>query len=129
MESASEVIATETARGLEAIAVPVPGDSGSSRFTPPGATGVVWYFNNLTGLMRTCVGDVTDVSTCPTATLVSGTVRFQGQEIQRLQSYQIARLGLGWRYGGHIQGQGRDRGAQQMAAMHSQRAHGPLLEG
>lgn len=63
-------------------AVPVPGDSGSSRFTPPGATGVTWYFNNLTGLMRTCVGDVTDFSTCPTATLVSGTVRFHVTDTQ-----------------------------------------------
>lgn len=57
-------------------AVPVSGDSGRSRFDPPGASGVTWYFDNLTGLMRVCVGDVNDIGTCPVATLVSGTVRF-----------------------------------------------------
>jgi Tfp pilus assembly protein PilV len=61
---------------IPAAAVPVRGDSSSSRFTPPGATGVTWYFNNLTGQMRVCTGDVNDVSTCPTATLVSGAVRY-----------------------------------------------------
>lgn len=53
-----------------------PNDSSRSRFTPPGASGLTWYFDNLTGLMRVCVGEVTDVSTCPVNTLVSGTVRF-----------------------------------------------------
>jgi len=57
-------------------AVPVSGDSGRSRFNPPGASNVAWYFDNLTGLMRVCVGDVNDIGTCPVATLVSGTVRF-----------------------------------------------------
>lgn len=56
-------------------AVPVPGDGSMSRFTPPGG-GVAWYFENLSGLMRVCPGDVVDVSSCPTATLVSGTVQF-----------------------------------------------------
>lgn len=63
-------------------AVPVPGDSGRSRFTPPGSSGVTWYFDNLTGLMRVCVGDVTDVGTCPVATLVSGTVRYHIRDVQ-----------------------------------------------
>lgn len=63
-------------------AVPVPGDSGRSSFTPPGASGLTWYFDNLSGLMRVCVGDVTDVSTCPVATLVSGAVRFHISDVQ-----------------------------------------------
>ncbi len=50
---------------------------GSSRFEPPGAaSGVRWYFNNLTGVMRVCAADVVDYTTCPLATLVSGTVQF-----------------------------------------------------
>lgn len=53
-----------------------PNDSSRSRFSPPGTSGLTWYFDNLTGVMRVCVGVVTDVSTCPVATLVSGTVRF-----------------------------------------------------
>lgn len=52
-------------------------DPKLSRFTPPGGRGIVWYFNNLTGLMRVCAVNVTDLTTCPEATLVSGTVRFQ----------------------------------------------------
>ena len=63
-------------------AVPVSGDSSRSRFTPPGSSGVTWYFDNLTGLMRVCVGSVTDVGTCPKATLVSGTVRFHISDVQ-----------------------------------------------
>lgn len=57
-------------------AVPVPGDGSMSRFTPPGGGGIAWYFENLSGLMRVCPGGVVDVSSCPTATLVSGTVQF-----------------------------------------------------
>lgn len=59
-------------------AVPVSGDGGRSRFDPPGASGVTWYFDNLTGLMRVCASNVNvnDIGTCPVATLVSGTVRF-----------------------------------------------------
>ncbi|GCL65991.1 prepilin-type N-terminal cleavage/methylation domain-containing protein [Pseudaquabacterium pictum] len=49
---------------------------GYSRFVPPGATGVGWYFNNLSGVLRVCAGDVTDYTTCPLATLVSGTVQY-----------------------------------------------------
>ena len=46
---------------------------GSSRFTPPGSTGgVYWLFNNLTGLLRVCSSS--DV--CNTANFVSGTVQF-----------------------------------------------------
>jgi len=52
-------------------AVPVSGDSGRSQFTPPGSTGVVWYFDNLTGAMQVSVNGV-----LTPATLVSGTVRF-----------------------------------------------------
>lgn len=63
-------------------AVPVSGDSGRSRFTPPGSSGVTWYFDNLTGLMRVCVGDVNDIGTCPVATLVSGAVRFHIADVQ-----------------------------------------------
>lgn len=49
--------------------------NGDSRFEPPGAAGIAWYFNNLSGVMRVCnaAGDV-----CVTGTLVSGTVRYHG---------------------------------------------------
>lgn len=50
--------------------------NGYSRFQPPGSTGVGWYFNNLTGVLRVCAADVDDYTTCPLATLVSGTVQF-----------------------------------------------------
>lgn len=63
-------------------AVPVPGDSGRSSFTPPGSSGVTWYFDNLTGVMRVCVGNVSDTSTCPVETLVSGAVRFHIGNVQ-----------------------------------------------
>lgn len=59
-----------------------PNDSSRSRFSPPGTSGQTWYFDNLTGLMRVCVGAVTDVSTCPVATLVSGTVRYHVTDTQ-----------------------------------------------
>jgi hypothetical protein len=49
---------------------------GHSRYEPPNSGGVGWYFNNLTGEMRACGAGVTDYTTCPVATLVSGTVRF-----------------------------------------------------
>ena len=58
-------------------AVPDGRDPSLSRFTPPGSSSIVWYFNNLTGLMRVCDVAVTDITTCPEATLVSGTVQFQ----------------------------------------------------
>ncbi len=57
-------------------AVPVEGDPSQSRFSPPGGGGIGWYFNNLSGLMRVCAAGITDYSTCPVATLVSGTVQF-----------------------------------------------------
>ena len=46
---------------------------GNSRFTPAGSSGIAWYFNNLTGLMRVCNSAGGD---CALATLVSGTVQF-----------------------------------------------------
>jgi len=46
---------------------------GSSRFTPPGSSGIAWYFNNLTGLMQVCNSAG---NTCIAGTLVSGTVQF-----------------------------------------------------
>lgn len=49
---------------------------GHSRYEPPGSSGLGWYFNNLTGVMRACGAGITDYATCPVATLVSGTVRF-----------------------------------------------------
>ncbi len=55
---------------------------GSSRFEPPGSGGIGWYFNNLTGVMRVCAADVTNYTTCPLATLVSGTVQFQISDTQ-----------------------------------------------
>ena len=57
-------------------AVPVDGDPLTSRFAPPGGSGIGWYFNNLTGVMRVCGAGVTDYTTCPIGTLVSGTVQF-----------------------------------------------------
>jgi type II secretory pathway pseudopilin PulG len=50
---------------------------GSSRFEPPGASGVGWYFNNLTGVMRVCATGVVDYTACPLATLVTGAVQYQ----------------------------------------------------
>ena len=50
---------------------------GYSRFQPPNASGVGWYFNNLSGVLRVCAADVSDYTTCPLATLVSGTVQYQ----------------------------------------------------
>ena len=41
-------------------AVPVDGDPLTSRFAPPGGSGIGWYFNNLTGVMRVCGAGVTD---------------------------------------------------------------------
>ena len=56
---------------------------GSSRFQPPGASsGVGWYFNNLTGVLRVCAAVVVDYTTCPLATLVSGTVQFHITDTQ-----------------------------------------------
>ena len=50
-------------------AVPLNDGSGTSLFTPPGSSGVFWYFNNISGLI--CVGS----ATCAVpATLVSGSV-------------------------------------------------------
>jgi type II secretory pathway pseudopilin PulG len=49
---------------------------GYSRFQPPGSTGLGWYFNNLTGVLRVCAAGVVNYTTCPLATLVSGTVQF-----------------------------------------------------
>src|SRR3990167_8768909 len=46
---------------------------GSSRFEPPGSTGIAWYFNNLSGVMRACDADGDD---CVQGTLVSGTVLY-----------------------------------------------------
>lgn len=63
-------------------AVPVAGDPGQSRFDPPGGGGIGWYFNNLTGEMRACGAGITDYTTCPVATLVSGTVQFQISDTQ-----------------------------------------------
>ena len=56
-------------------------DNGYSRFEPPNS-GLGWYFNNLTGVMRACGANVTDFTTCPVATLVSGTVRFHLTDTQ-----------------------------------------------
>ena len=55
---------------------------GYSRFQPPGATGVGWYFNNLSGVLRVCAADVADYTTCPLATLVSGTVQYHVADTQ-----------------------------------------------
>jgi Tfp pilus assembly protein PilV len=55
---------------------------GHSRYEPPGSSGLGWYFNNLTGVMRACGAGVTDYTTCPVATLVSGTVRFHLTDTQ-----------------------------------------------
>ena len=49
---------------------------GYSRFQPPGSSGLGWYFNNLTGVLRVGSADVVSYTTCPLATLVSGTVQF-----------------------------------------------------
>jgi hypothetical protein len=49
---------------------------GYSRFQPPGSTGLGWYFNNLTGVLRVCAAGVVNYTTCPLATLVSGAVQF-----------------------------------------------------
>ena len=49
---------------------------GYSRFQPPGSSGVGWYFNNLTGVLRVCLSEVDNYATCPLATLVSGTVQY-----------------------------------------------------
>ena len=63
-------------------AVPVDGDPLTSRFAPPGGSGIGWYFNNLTGVMRVCGAGVTDYTTCPIGTLVSGTVQFHIADTQ-----------------------------------------------
>ncbi|MDH4392334.1 MAG: prepilin-type N-terminal cleavage/methylation domain-containing protein [Aquabacterium sp.] len=55
---------------------------GSSLFVPPGATGLGWYFNNLTGVMRVCTGVVINYATCPLATLVSGVVLYHDSDTQ-----------------------------------------------
>ena len=67
--------------------ISIPADAidqgnGSSRFVPPGSAGVAWYFTNLTGVLRVCAADVADYTTCPLATLVSGTVQFQISDTQ-----------------------------------------------
>ena len=78
-------------------AVPVDGDPLTSRFAPPGGSGIGWYFNNLTGVMRVCGAGVTDYTTCPIGTLVSGTVQFHiadnqptGADAERPQGPVIA---------------------------------------
>jgi hypothetical protein len=48
---------------------------GTSRFVPPGASGIAWYFNNLSGVMRVCNAEG-DADTCVTGTLVSGVVMY-----------------------------------------------------
>lgn len=48
-------------------------ETGDSRFVPPGASGVAWYFNNLSGVMRVCN---VDGESCVLATLVTGSVRY-----------------------------------------------------
>ena len=69
---------------------------GSSAFKPPNADGVVWVFNNLTGVIeRRCSGlskaqaDIVrdDVAGCPSITgqLLSGTVRFNFRSDSALQ--------------------------------------------
>ena len=63
-------------------AVPVEGDPNTSRFAPPGGSGVGWYFNNLTGVMRVCGAGITNYTTCPIGTLVSGTVQFHIADAQ-----------------------------------------------
>ena len=53
--------------------VAVDQGNGSSRFIPPGATGVSWLFNNLTGLLQVCNSAG---GACSLAHYVSGTVQF-----------------------------------------------------
>ena len=48
-------------------------DNGSSRFIPPGSTGISWLFNNLTGLLQVCNSAG---GGCSLAHYVSGTVQF-----------------------------------------------------
>lgn len=48
--------------------------NGTSRFVPPGASDVAWYFDNLSGEMKVCNAAG---SGCVTATLLSGTVLYQ----------------------------------------------------
>ena len=55
---------------------------GHSRYEPPYSGGVGWYFNNLTGVMRVCGAGVTDYTSCPVGTLVSGTVQFHLSDTQ-----------------------------------------------
>jgi len=47
--------------------------NGTSRFAPPGASNEAWYFNNLSGEMKSCDSDG---DSCVIATLVSGTVQY-----------------------------------------------------
>ncbi|MDO9286023.1 MAG: prepilin-type N-terminal cleavage/methylation domain-containing protein [Aquabacterium sp.] len=65
-----------TQRGGRHVTIPpeaVDQGDGSSRFVPPGSTGIAWYFNNLSGVMRACNADG---ESCVQGTLVSGTVRY-----------------------------------------------------
>ncbi len=52
-------------------ATSVSGDPLSSQFTPPGSTGVTWFFNNLTGALR-----ISGADGDATAKLISGLVNF-----------------------------------------------------
>ena len=74
---------TSRHRGRHVSIPPIADDLGNgySRFEPPNS-GLGWYFNNLTGVMRACGANVTDFTTCPVATLVSGTVRFHLTDTQ-----------------------------------------------
>lgn len=63
-------------RGGRHVTIPpdaVDQGDGTSRFVPPGSTGIAWYFNNLSGVMRACTADG---ESCVQGTLVSGTVRY-----------------------------------------------------
>ncbi len=56
-------------------------DGGKSRFDPPvvGAATAVWIFDNATGALSVC--DVNNLSSCRSARLISGTVRFHAPEV------------------------------------------------
>ena len=71
-------------RGSRHVSIPTAAvdlGNGTSRFEPPGSSGLAWYFNNLSGAMKVCnfEGD-----SCVNATLVSGTVQYHLGDAQPL---------------------------------------------
>lgn len=63
-------------RGGRHVTIPldaVDQGDGTSRFVPPGSSGIAWYFNNLSGEMRVCDDDG---DSCMRGNLVAGVVRY-----------------------------------------------------